>query len=76
MSTLAPTTCASVGLPAALRMIALRRGSTAWIVPVPSSTRAESATQSPAAGSSPGPASWRSFPEISAFSSPSSVRTR
>ena len=69
-STFAASTCGFVSLNAALRMNALRRGSTAWIVALPSSGRAATASQSPTAGCSP---SCRSFPVVSARSSPSSV---
>ena len=60
MSTFAAITCSSVrsDVPlAALRENFVRRGSTAWIRPLPSSGRAATATQSPTAGSSPEPAS-------------------
>ena len=75
-STLAHSTCSSVACQAVLRENFVRRGRTARIVPVPSSRRAATATQSPTTGrSAVVAASWVSLPGTSQRSSPCSAST-
>ena len=52
VSTFAASTCSFAASHGVLREMRVRRGSTAWIVPAPSSGRGASATQSPTTGRS------------------------
>ena len=78
VSILLATTCSALPVPAALRINALLRRSTWWMIALPSKVSGRSSrTKSPTAGKSESAAALkRSLPETSANTSPVSVMTR